>query len=40
MVDGGRGAGGSGVEQESRAEVAGHNQYRKVVGPCINSKFL
>ena len=30
------GVGGSGKEQESRAEeVAGHNQYRKVVGPCI-----
>ena len=29
---GGGGAGGSGEEQESRAEVAGHNQYRKVVG--------
>ena len=32
---GGGGAGGSGEEQESRAEVAGHDQYRKVVGPCI-----
>ena len=41
---GGGGAGGSGEEQESRAEVAGHNQYRKVVSSMyqlkVSSKYF